>query len=120
MKQKAANWQDLKHCQDFEDLYSKVWETISHCHGIGRCTAYDTALRLAYALGGETLLPKEYVYVHGHLITTANDILGVGHIGKGYIIPPDVFRSRRCPQAVVCHRDRRLSVCTGEIDGDRI
>lgn len=81
--------------RNFEDFYDAVYAALTTKTQsnvptfMGRCTAYDTALRLGWVLS-PLLEPIDYVYVHGDLVKTAKRILHSG--GATFRISTGQFR----------------------------
>ncbi len=81
----------LEKCSDFETLYDTVYDLIGKgSTGIGYSTVYDTSIRLGNGFN-PVIHPDKYVYVHRHLIHTANKLLGKGHIECSCRILRSVF-----------------------------
>lgn len=81
----------LEKCSDFETLYDTVYDLIGKgSTGISYSTVYDTSIRLGNSFN-PVIHPDKYVYVHRHLIQTANKLLGRGHIECNCRILRSVF-----------------------------
>lgn len=53
--------EEIARCHTFEQLHKRLETEMTNVYGIGSLTCYDTALRIAYALG---FPPRDYVYLH--------------------------------------------------------
>lgn len=91
--------EEFSQCEDFECLYDMIYNMIARkksneCTYISYSTVYDTALRIAYSFDKENLMPRNFVYVHQHLVKEANDILGRVKIENKCRIQRNVFEKR--------------------------
>lgn len=81
--------QDLRRCENFDELFEVVRRTIGPIHGIGALAIYDIAQRIGAHLG----LEPEVVYLHRGVVEGARN-LGLT-TGNGVLEPadlPEAFR----------------------------
>ena len=79
---------------NFEDLYDAVYAAIGKgSTGIGRCTVYDTSLRLGHNISPQ-IEPLEYVYLHRCVKDSAKTLLGDKAVYGQYRVSRSLFEKK--------------------------